>query len=220
MPESKRVADRYVGLQGAQYAGWQLRSGGPALVRIEARIYQPHIDPTATVLDFGCGGGALLSTLACGRRIGVEPLEESRTEATGRGIEVVPSLDRIPDLSVDVVISHHALEHCTQPFTELTGIWRVLKRGGRLILMVPIEDWRVERGVNRNDRHHHLFAWTPLVMGNLLAEAGFVNVTSQVVSEAWDSRLARLPWILFWLSGRAIAMVLMRRQMVATATRP
>lgn len=220
MAESKRVADRYVGLQGSQYAGWQLRSGGPALVRIEARIYQPHIDPAATVLDFGCGGGALLSSLVCGRRIGVEPLEESRSEAIARGIEAVPSLDGIPDLSIDVAISHHALEHCTQPFTELTQIWRVLKPGGKLILMVPIEDWRVERRVNRTDRHHHLYAWTPLVIGNLLAEAGFVNVASRVVSEAWDSRLARLPRVLFWLSGRAIAMVLMRRQMVATATRP
>ena len=216
----RRVASAYTGSQGAEYAAWQLRSGSPALALTEARIYQPYVDSTATLLDFGCGGGALLSTLTCGRRLGVEPLEDSRTAAIERGLEVVPSLDSVPDACVDVVISHHALEHCTQPFTELCHVWRVLKPGGKLVLMVPIEDWRVQRHARPDDRHHPLFAWTPLIMGNMLVEAGFVGVTSQVVSEAWHAKLAGLPTVIFKISGRLIAMFLLRRQMIATATRP
>jgi SAM-dependent methyltransferase len=217
--EPRRVARPYVGPQGADYFALQV-GAGDALASTMARTYQPRIDRSATVLDFGCGGGSLLSRLVCGRRLGVEPLAESRALASSRGLEVSPSLDEIPDACVDVAISHHALEHCAYPFTELMQLHRVLKPRGKLVVMVPIEDWRVERRANEHDINHHLFAWTPLLMGNLLIAVGFTNVVCNVVSEAWDPRFVRLPWGLFRLISRLEAAILKRRQLLATATRP
>lgn len=217
--QPQRVASPYVGPQGTHYSILQVGTGD-ALAATMARTFQPHIDQSATVLDFGCGGGSLLSRLACGRRLGIEPLTESGVLAALRGVEVSASLDEVPECCVDVAISYHALEHCTQPFAELTHLHRVLKPGGKLVLMVPIQDWRVERHVNPGDVNHHLFAWTPLLMGNLLTEVGFANVDCNVVSEQWDPRFVRLPWALFRLISGLEAAVLKRRQLFAKATRP
>ena len=219
MLEPRRVASPYVGPQGADYFALQV-GAGDALAPTMARTYQPRINGSATVLDFGCGGGSLLSRLVCARRLGVEPLAESRALASSRGLEVSASLDEIPDACVDVAISHHALEHCTHPFTELSQLHRVLKPRGKLVVMVPIEDWRVERSANVEDSNHHLFAWTPLLMGNLLNEVGFANVACKVVSEAWDPRFVRLPWALFRLISQLEAAILKRRQLLAAAIRP
>ncbi len=50
---------------------------------------------------------------------------------------------------------------------------RVLKADGRLVLVLPLDDWRRSRRFHPDDRNYHLFAWTPLLIGNLVTDAGF-----------------------------------------------
>lgn len=216
VPGPKRVANHYIGPHGAQYSSVQVRTGN-VLAATMARTFQPHIAASDVVLDFGCGGGALLSNLICARRLGVEPLHESAVLARSRGVDVTASIEEVQGEPIDVVISYHALEHCTEPFTELTHILHVLKRRGRLVLVVPIQDWRVERRAKPDDVNHHLFAWTPLLMGNLLSEVGFAEVQCSVISQHWDPRFVGLPWPLFRLASVAEAIILKRRQLLAIA---
>jgi len=189
------LSDHYHGDRGVEYARYQLDlSAGMGLVK--ARPFRAFIRYSDTVLDFGCGGGDILLALKCGDRFGVEPSEAARAMAISNGIESVPILADIPDARVDVVITHHALEHCTRPLDELREMRRVLKPEGRLIVLVPLDDWRTQRTYNSTDINHHLYAWTPQLLGNLLADAGFHVERLDILTHAWPPFVrtwARLP---------------------------
>jgi SAM-dependent methyltransferase len=84
-----------------------------------------------------------------------------------------------------VVISNHALEHCRDPFRELVEMKRVLRPGGRAVLILPLEDWRRSRHFRRNDINRHLYGWTPLLIANLVTEAGFEVRDVSIVRHAY-----------------------------------
>jgi len=48
------------------------KEGGNFGGHAELFKFQHFIQPTDSVVDFGCGGGFLLAELVCGRRVGVD----------------------------------------------------------------------------------------------------------------------------------------------------
>ncbi len=156
------------------------------------------------MLDFGCGGGAVISSVDCRERVGVETNPATREVARSRGVNCFERLDEVPDRSADIVISNHALEHCLEPATELRQIRRVLTPSGRLLLVLPVDDWRSGRRWRSDDVNQHLYGWTPLLIGNLLAVSGFVPERIDLVHKAWPPRAGTvyrvLPWPLFNLA--------------------
>lgn len=66
----------------------------------------------------------------------------------------------IPDESFDFVYSSHCLEHMVDPSIALSNWWRILKRGGHLVVVVPDEDL-YEQGVwpSRGNGDHKT-TWT------------------------------------------------------------
>lgn len=217
------VAHHYRGSAGETYFAWQQRFG----IRgghLEARKFSSSVEAHQTVLDFGCGSGAMLRSLTCARRIGVEVNPAARSAAAAHGIEVYSSLAEVPVESIDVAVSNHALEHVLSPYQALCELSRALVPGGRLVLCVPLDDWRTQRGFDPGDINHHLYTWSPMLLGNLLSEAGFEVASSRVFAHAWppgwewlDARLSRRGF------DRACEMwsrVRRRRQIVAHASRP
>jgi SAM-dependent methyltransferase len=188
----------------------------------KARVFQPFVASTDTVLDFGCASGEVLLAIRCARRIGVEVNPPFLVRARDHGIEAYVSLTDVPVNSVDVAISGHTLEHCLRPLDELLGIRRVLREGGRLVLVLPLDDWRAQRRFDGADLNHHLYTWTPLLLGNLLSEAGFDVEHIGVSTRAWPPRGAYQLWKLLphWLFvGLCIvsSVLLRRRQLHAIA---
>lgn len=219
--ESERVGSHYGGARGEEYFAYQ-RGIGELGAELNLFKFEPHVRRGDAVVDFGCGGGGLLERLEAASKTGVEVSEPARARARARGLEVVPSLSELDAGSADVAISNHALEHALSPLEELRGLRRVLKPGGKLVLWLPIDDWRSQRVV-RPDPNHHIYTWTPLLLSNLLAEAGFERVECRVVTHAWPpytAQLARLPRPLFDLLARAWARLRRRRQLTAVALAP
>jgi SAM-dependent methyltransferase len=221
MPEDAQpVGQHYRGELGAEYFAWQ-SAGAQLGAELELLKFAPRIAPEDTVVDFGCGGGYLLGMLPGRRRVGVEPNEAARRSAAERGLEVVASSAELPDGFADVVISTHALEHTLRPLDELTGIRRILKPDGRLIIWLPLDDWRTQRRADPADINHHLYTWTPLLFANLLDEAGFEALEVRVVAYAWPQmheRLYRiLPRRLFDATCVAWSVLRRRRQVMAVA---
>jgi SAM-dependent methyltransferase len=184
--------------------------------------FEKYVDSGDVVVDFGCGAGDLLAALNVQRRIGVEPSETARVAATRLGITCLASSAELESEVADAVISNHALEHTLRPFDELCNLRRALKRGGRLVLWLPIDDWRSRRTVH-DDPNHHLYGWTPLLLGNLLTEAGLDVRECRVVTHAWPPftrQVARLPRPAFDAIATLWAFARRRRQLMAIAVRP
>jgi SAM-dependent methyltransferase len=178
------ASDFYKGPRGAEYFAWQ-RTIGIAGGRIEARKFASSVRLTDVVLDFGCGGASMLRALECARRIGVDASPAARREAAAAGVDVHESLTAVASGSVDVVVSNHALEHALDPYDVCRELRRVLRPGGKLVLCVPFDDLLRGRSYDVSDRHHHLFTWSPQLLGNLLFEAGFTEISCRRLRHAW-----------------------------------
>lgn len=176
----------------AQYFAWQAESGrfgGWANVD----KFRNTIDPENRVLDFGCGGGFLLANVDCSARFGIEPNPVAREEAARNGLTVFAAPDgalaALGEESVDVIVSDNALEHTLEPWRELAAIRPLLRKGGKLHVVVPCESigWKY----NPSDVNQHNYSWSPQSLGNLLNAAGFEVVYSRPYIHKWPPRLIR-----------------------------
>jgi SAM-dependent methyltransferase len=215
------VSPHYLGLQGAAYFSWQSQDA-QLTGELEAQKFRRFVRPDATVLDFGCAGGAVLRAIPCNRRVGVEANPHARDAARANGVEVYESLTHVPNGIADVTISNHALEHVPSPITVLCHLRAKTKHGGTVALCLPMEDWRVKRRYVPGDRDHHLHAWNPQTFGNALVEAGFQVRPEDIsiLTHCWPPRLRRVLYehtslSLFNALCGLSARVLRRRQLLA-----
>jgi SAM-dependent methyltransferase len=215
------MASFYQGEVGAEYFRYQL-SASQEIAALEASKFAHAIQSDHTVVDFGCGSGRILAELGCARRIGIEVNPVARQHADVMGIECHESLSEIRSMSVDVVISNHSLEHVERPVDVLREMRRILTSSGRLVICVPIDDWRNSRQYDPCDPNHHLYTWSVQLLGNCLVAAGFrVGAGSiRVLSTALPGHRCalirkRLPRWLFRALCSLLAVVLRRRQLIA-----
>lgn len=207
----------YSGESGAKYLAWQ-DAQGEINGKINAKKFKEFNFRDSVVLDFGAGTGNLLQNIDAKKKIAVEINQDAHELIIKRGIVAQSQLEEIPSGTIDFVISNHALEHVPFPIQALREIYRTLKPGGLLILVVPIDDWRNQRRYDSKDINHHLNTWTPLLLGNSLNEAGFsVDRNSiEVLTHAWFPgyrKLHRLPG--FDIACYIYAILRRRRQLMA-----
>jgi SAM-dependent methyltransferase len=222
---SEQGSLRHRAAQGRTYAELQHSSSDQGAA-LEFWKFRGCVAPDQTVLDFGCGDGALLELLPGARKIGIEISPRARSYVASRGLETYEATEKVESNIADVVISHHSLEHTLSPLGELRELRRVLKPLGYLHLWLPIDDWRVQRRVGDElDNDHHLYTWTPRLIANLLREAGFELERVEVVTHARHPRVTPmlhrvLPSALHRPVGYSLAFLLRRRQLHVLARRP
>jgi SAM-dependent methyltransferase len=215
----------YSGDKGKAYFDWQ-GGAGDFFAKIVAHKFRPYVSPADCVLDFGCGGGFLLNTFDCRRRVGVEVNPFAREHANGLGVECHHNLDEVQPDTADVIISHHALEHVLDPIGTLRALRTRLKPGKHLVLVVPIDNFRLQKVYDPEDRNHHLFTWTSQLLGNCLFEAGYEIVDIKYRVHMWPRRWTmalynRLPLKLFDLVCYLCALATGKgRELLAVARRP
>ena len=156
----------------AKYFSWQSSTGGEFGGWANLCIFDQYINPEFNVIDFGCGGGYLLSNIVCRGKLGIEVNTSAREHARSLGINAVESSSEVEDKWADLIISNHALEHCPHPLLNLKELHQKLRPGGRIVFIVPCESIRFS--FRSNDVNRHLYSWSPMSLGNLFTEAGFV----------------------------------------------
>lgn len=165
-------------------AHWTKAAGYPVE---KEKVYDRHAEAHEfgsckgkRVLEYGCGGGSdTLSMLKRGAQVAYADVVHTNVDITkervkangwekqGTPVYLDASSDiDLPDSSCDVVTSHGVLHHIVDPKPVLAEFRRVLKRNGRLIVMLYTEhlEARLQQQILENVARHKLshaeaFAW-------------------------------------------------------------
>jgi ubiquinone/menaquinone biosynthesis C-methylase UbiE len=161
--------------------------------------------PPLDVVDFGCGTGTLSVAIArWARRVWAidqnpEALEHAKERAAREGRTNIQFLCEdlhrlsLPSGQQDLVVISQSLHHVESPVAVLTEAARLLKPGGKLVvleLMPHEERWVLERL-----GHKHL-GFAPEFLEAALREAGFQSLTREM-----HSRDGASPFRVFLLTG-------------------
>lgn len=139
------------------------QDAAPAIERLRAwMLAAGDVRRGEVCVDLGSGTGTMTRRLASltgpdGRAIGVEPnpglrqVAEGRAEGAGSSAEFRPGLaTELPfeDGSVDVLWCERVLQHVPEPQAAVDEIARVLRPGGRALLLDSDHDTRVQSDVD------------------------------------------------------------------------
>lgn len=142
------------------------------------------------ILDNGCGRGEFLHAFD---QLG---MEVSGTDISDycKNVDVV-DLDKdnlpFPDEYFDVVFSKSVIEHVQNTEHYMNEMYRVLKRGGTLILMAP--DWESQYIIFYQDPTH-IHPYTVKSMDRLLKMSGFRDVKTEKFIQlpcVWENNILR-----------------------------
>jgi SAM-dependent methyltransferase len=138
----------------------------------------------ARIVDFGCGRGDF--TLAWGRLIPSEVCGVDRESGHLQADFDQPAI--LLDLAeIDLVFSKSLIEHLWDPTRMLQEARRILKPGGRLVILCP--DWRSYMRTFYDD-YTHVRPYDQVSLGDVLRANGF--------SEVSCSRIYQYPPIWRW----------------------
>ena len=191
----------------------------------ERRGALPWIGP-GRLLDFGCGAGSFLKTMAdqqwqvTGLDAMVGAVQQVRdTHGLPALVGTLPHPDLQPG-SFDVVTMWHSLEHVHRPLTVLREAYRLLVPGGKLIVATPNIDSLPFRLFGGSwfglDLPRHLTHFTAHTLTEMLHAAGFrANAVRQLRHSDWLRTSARLA--LRQGSGGILAKLLQWKPVAKTA---
>jgi 2-polyprenyl-3-methyl-5-hydroxy-6-metoxy-1,4-benzoquinol methylase len=177
-PRNFSIKEALIGRSLSIYPGWR--------ADIKASVMYLPAKPGGRLLDIGCGDGKTLSSMqALGWQVeGVDFDPQAVEHARRRGLDVhVGTLmeQRYADNSFDAIIMSHLIEHVHKPLDILVDAHRILKPGGRLVIITP----NASSLGHRLFRHHwrglepprHLHIFNRCTLGNLAVKAGFGDVS-------------------------------------------
>lgn len=153
----------------------------------------------ARLLDVGCGNGEYLNNMRCAgwEVTGVEPDEESvRAGRSRHGLKIYHGVLEdvyLPDNTFDVITMQHVIEHLPNPMRTLRCVHRLLRPGGRLVVVTPNVDSLARRIFSSDwvswDPPRHLFVFSRQALRHVVTDAGFC------VRQVWTpTRTARWVW--------------------------
>jgi SAM-dependent methyltransferase len=143
---------------------------------MEARWIRSQLPPQCNqVADVGCGNGALFQWLGTDSVVGFDFAPDGLQHTRERFSEVplvAGCAEHLPAAasSFDAIVMQHVVEHLVDVDRAARGWHRVLRVGGRLIIVTPNADF-VDPSVYDDPTHTHIFTRTEL--RDVLEGAGF-----------------------------------------------
>ncbi|VVB58940.1 Methyltransferase domain protein [Candidatus Anstonella stagnisolia] len=145
------------------------------------------------VVDFGGNIGA--NSRQIENTVVVEISDAAREWMNANGVKCEKSIDSFADGSIDTIYCSHVLEHLEEPVRYLRLFRKKLKKGGKLLLVLPSENQMFEPQAPLFDENGHLQTWNFVHIATSLRLAGF-SITHQ--------RLIPRPHLLFFLPERVL----------------
>ena len=187
-----------------------------ARAKIAIDKFFSSVDKNSRILDFGCGLGQNIYYLpnAVGYDISQFGVEFCRK----KGINATNQLEDIPDEAFDVVFSSHVLEHHPHPMTMLEEMYSKLKKGQKMVLVIPHE--RHGKAQFKYDLNQHLYTWNFQAINNLLITVGFEILENRYVRGAGYFRflpLARINFGLYRFTTNLLSRIFGIKEMMIVA---
>jgi len=165
---------------------------------MEARWIASQVPRDArSVVDLGCGIGALFSYLGLERSIGVDLSEDGLrlTRIRFPRVPLITGSAEAPPLrveSTDVIVMQHVVEHLRDFDRSASAWYRALRPGGRLVIVTPNADF-VDPTVYDDPTHTHIFDRHDL--RDALRRAGFEIRCTKTLGLPWFRRPRALPGV-------------------------
>lgn len=154
------------------------------------RLLDPR--PGERILEVGCGRGHLTKRLQdLGvEAVGVDANPQAAAVAVAKDVRAMRAeMLAFPDGSFDKVVSVHAIEHVPPLERALAEMARVLRRGGRMLLIYPAEPIRgifavptsvILHGTPFKARQIHIHRLTPRRVRALTGSLGLTHLHSEL----------------------------------------
>lgn len=158
---------------------------------LRERFPHYHKRPDNLLIDIGCGRGDYLKRMKdLGWNVlGIEPDPVSAALAKKRGIPVVNGTleeARLPEGAADQITMQHVIEHLSDPTAAIHECFRLLRKGGRLVINTPNNESLGHRIFGTSWLHldppRHLFIFSPRSVAFLLQKSSFQNMSIHTVS--------------------------------------
>jgi ubiquinone/menaquinone biosynthesis C-methylase UbiE len=218
-PGSQQIYDRVKSSFGPNAHAYTVSAGHANQTELEKLVERAAPEPADTLLDIGTGAGhtAIAFAPAVKRVIAYDltpqMLEEVRRNATAKGVTNVEIRQGAaeslpyPDASFELVSCRLTTHHFADLSQALAEMARVLKPGGKLIIMdttVP-EDLELDRQINEIEtlrdpshvRNYPASEWRGLVeavgLKITFVEASYYDEGDQMDFGAWTRRIGTAP---------------------------
>ncbi len=216
------VWKQLIGLLLSCYPGWR--------VDIESSVLFLKAQRNARLLDVGCGSGNLLEAMQQ-RGWQVEGVDLDATaveQARRKGLQVcLGSLEEahFSNEYFDAITMSHLIEHVHDPLQLLRESYRILKPGGRLVIVTPnARSWghslykEAWRGL---EPPRHLYIFTPQALSHLVKQTNFnrlrvktdvhlapgIFVASKIIKQAASLTTSKRQYRILRVWGRFMQMI-------------
>jgi SAM-dependent methyltransferase len=142
------------------------------------------------ILDIGCGPWGLINYLSAGERYGFDPLMDyfAKEFNLPKDVKFISGAAEEPpfnDNFFDLIIISNVLDHTKQPFQILSGIRRMLKTDGLLVLTIdcygPIYKWyRIMKEKFGIKDPYHPFSFSSAQIKKMLLSNNFALIDQRI----------------------------------------
>lgn len=188
-------------------------------------FFQRYVPKDAVLLDLACGYGEFLHGIEAGEKHGLDLNADSARYLPAEAKFHLGNAEDVPELAsnrFDVVFCSNFLEHLhskaavSRVFAE---VWRLLKPGGRLLLMGP--NMRTVPGAYWDFWDHHLpLSERSLAEGLLIANFQLERVTARFLPYSTKSHLPRASFLVIGYLRFPPAWRIMGKQFFIVARKP
>jgi 2-polyprenyl-3-methyl-5-hydroxy-6-metoxy-1,4-benzoquinol methylase len=171
---------------------------------VDFSIMYLHSQVGGNLLDIGCGNGWFIKNMQSLKWdvTGIDFDPEAIKYCKSQGLNVsLGSLhsQKYPDTFFNVITINHVIEHIHDPLSLLKECYRILKKGGILIIETPNTNSWLHKYIYKEywlnlDPPRHLLLFNPQNLKKLVNNAGFnsIKATSVIRNEFWIYIVSRL----------------------------
>jgi len=168
------------------------------------------------ILEFGCGVGQNIF-LVKEKAIGIDVSDFCIEECNKKEIKTQKKTEKLKSGSFDGIITVHCLEHVKNPDYYIKEFYRLLKKDGLLVVVLPVVSKNKPEKKFIPNVAQHLYAWNFNAFNELLHHNGFKIKINKFNYANGFSVFYRLPFKFAVLMIKLFGWIRRRKEMIIVA---